>query len=246
MKVCFLGTPDFVQCIKEELAKHFILVDSLEEADLGVIAAYGKILSQEELDAPKLGCINVHPSLLPKYRGASPIQEAILHGDKTTGLTIIKMDAEVDHGAILYQQEITLAATETFESFAKVVFAEAAKVLPELIKDYLDGKIALQEQDHSKATFCAKLTRESGYFDLNTPPDPETLDRMIRAYYPWPGVWTVWEVKSDPLRLSEARKAKVKKIVKFLPEGKIQMEGKKAVPIKDFLNGYPDFPLTSF
>lgn len=227
MKIIFLGTPDFVQTIKAKLAKHFTLVDSLAEADLGVIAAYGKILIQKELNATKFGCINVHPSLLPKYRGASPIQEAILHGDKVAGVTIIKMDAKVDHGEILYQEEIPISKTETFESFAKSVFLKAAEILPQLIADYLDGKITPCEQNHTQASFCSRLTRESGYFDINTPPNPETLDQMIRAYHPWPGVWCRWR----------------EKIVKFLPGGLIQMEGKKAIPIKDFLNGYPDFPL---
>ncbi len=227
MKIKFLGTPIFVQCIKDELGKHFTLVDFLEEADLGVIAAYGKILTQEELDAPKFGCINVHPSLLPRYRGATPIQEAILHGDKTTGLTIIKIDSEVDHGPILYQEEMALAGTETFEVFAKIVFARAAEILPQLAQNYLDKKITPHAQDHTQASFCSRLTRQSGQFDLNSLPAPEILDRMIRAYHPWPGVWTVWK----------------EKIVKFLPGGLIQMEGKKAISQKDFLNGYPEFPI---
>lgn len=244
MKIIFLGTPTFVQCIKEELEKHFTLVDSLQEADLGIIAAYGKILSQAELDSPKFGCINVHPSLLPKYRGASPIQEAILHGDNSTGLTIIKIDEEVDHGPILYQEEIILDRTETFESFAKSIFKKAAEILPQLIIDYLDGKIAPREQDHSQATFCSRLTREVGQFDINNPPTQEILDRMIRAYYPWPGVWCRW----SPTRHPESAEGEMKdlKIVKFLPGGLIQMEGKKPVSKKDFFNGYPKFPLIFF
>ncbi|MBU1031558.1 methionyl-tRNA formyltransferase, partial [Patescibacteria group bacterium] len=98
MKIAFLGTPQFVQPIKDRLAKHFTLTDSLNEADLGVVAAYGRILTKEELNAPKCGFINVHPSLLPKYRGPSPIQSAILNGDKISGITIIKIDEEMDHG----------------------------------------------------------------------------------------------------------------------------------------------------
>lgn len=226
MKIIFLGTPDFVQTIKVKLAKHFTLVDSLAEADLGVIAAYGKILSQEELDAPKFGCINVHPSLLPKYRGASPIQEAILHGDQTTGVTIIKMDAEVDHGSIIHQEEMQVAKEDTFESLAKKLFGYSAEILPQLIADYLGGKITPREQVHTQASFCSRLTRESGEFDIGNPPDQATLDRMIRAYHPWPGVWCRWNDK----------------IVKLHPRGVIQIEGKKAMPMKDFLNGYPDFP----
>ncbi len=227
MKIAFLGTPDFVQPIKQELAKHFTLVDSLPEADLGVVAAYGRILTKDELNAPKFGCINVHPSLLPKYRGPSPIQQAILNGDKITGISIIKMDKEIDHGPIIYQDTLELSDIDNFDILSKKMFLLAAEILLQIIEDFVSGKITPQPQDHSKAVYCEKLTRESGYFDINNPPNPEALDKMIRAYYPWPGVWTKWN----------------EKIVKFLPDNMLQMEGKKAVSKKDFLNGYPDFPL---
>lgn len=227
LSVVFLGTPSFVQPIKAALAKHFTLVDNPSEADLGVVAAYGKILKQEELSAPKYGLINVHPSLLPKYRGPSPIQQAVLNGDKTSGISIIKMDEEVDHGPILYQETLELSDRDTFDSLSKRMFQRSAEILPQLIKDFIEGKITQEEQNHTEATYCSMLTRESGYFDLNNPPSSEVLNKMIRAYYPWPGVWTQWNSK----------------IVKFYPEGKIQMEGKKILSMKDFLNGYPDFPL---
>lgn len=227
MKIAFLGTPDFVQPIKDALAKHFTIVDSLNEADLAVVAAYGKILTKEELNAPKYGSINVHPSLLPKYRGPSPIQSAILNGDKVSGISIIKMDEEMDHGPLLYQESLELSDMDTFDSLSKKMFLRAAEVLPKIIEDFIAGNTTPKEQNHDKATFCKILTRESGYFDINNPPSPEQLDRMIRAYYPWPGTWTKWKGK----------------IVKLHPGGVIQMEGKKAIPLKDFLNGYPDFPL---
>src|SRR3989304_3548037 len=106
LKIIFLGTPSFGKPIQDELAKRFSLVDSLNEADLGIVAAYGKILTEKELNTPKYGLINIHPSLLPKYRGSSPIQEAILNGDNFSGITIIKMDKEIDHGPIIYQEEL--------------------------------------------------------------------------------------------------------------------------------------------
>lgn len=229
MKVAFLGTPNFVQPIKETLAKHFTLVDSLKEADLGVVAAYGHILTKNELETPKYGCINIHPSLLPKYRGPSPIQSAILNGDKVSGITIIKMDEKVDHGPIIYQDSLELSDRDNFDTLSKKMFFAASEVLPQVIRDFIEGKIVLKSQDHSQATFCEILTRESGFFEIQTPPSAEVLDRMIRAYYPWPGVWTKWN----------------NKIVKFLPGDLIQMEGKKPISLKDFLNGYPDFPLKS-
>ncbi|MBI2330489.1 methionyl-tRNA formyltransferase, partial [Candidatus Daviesbacteria bacterium] len=210
MKIIFLGTPSFVKPIRDTLAQQFTLVDSLNKADLGVVAAYGKILTKEELSTPKFGFINIHPSLLPKNRGPSPIQQAILNGDKTSGITIIKMDEEVDHGPIIYQEPLELSDKDTFATLSKKMFQRAADILPQIIKDFTQGKIKLIEQSDTKATYCKLLTRDSGYFDINNPPTPEALDRMIRAYYPWPGVWTRWN----------------NKIVKFLPEGNLQMEGK--------------------
>ncbi len=239
MNIIFLGTPDFVLPIKDGLTKHFTLVDTLEKADLAVVAAYGRILTKSELEMPKFGAINVHPSLLPKYRGPSPIQAAILNGDKITGITIIKMDEEVDHGPIIYQEELELSNIDNFDTLSKKCFQRSAEILPQIIEDFVSGKIKLVPQDHTKATYCERLTRESGYFPIDNPPTPENLDKMIRAYHPWPGVWTKWNGK----------------IVKFLPsprhpeersdEGSnylLQMEGKKPISLKDFINGYPNFP----
>ena len=141
MKIAFLGTPDFVQPIRAMLAKHFTLVDSLNKADLAVIAAYGKILSPKELNTPKYGCINIHPSLLPKYRGPSPIQEAILNSDKVSGITIIKMDEEIDHGPIIYQEELELSDRDNFDTLSKKMFLRASEVLPQTINDFIKGKI---------------------------------------------------------------------------------------------------------
>ena len=225
MKVAFLGTPDFVKPIRKQLSRNFTLVNSLKEADLGIVAAYGHILTKNELNTPKYGCINIHPSLLPKYRGPAPIQTAILNGDKTSGITIIKMDEEIDHGPIIFQESLELSDKDNFDTLSKKMFLRASEILAEIIVDFVSGKITPQAQDHTQATFTPHLTKMDGYFDINNQPD--NLNQMIRAYYPWPGVWTRWNDK----------------IVKFLPEGRVQMEGKKAVSFKDFLNGYPDFPL---
>ncbi len=228
MKIIFLGTPEFVKPIKDTLASQFDLVNQLPEADLAVVAAYGKILTNDELNAPKFGSINVHPSLLPRYRGPSPIQSAILNGDKTSGITIIKMDQEIDHGPIIYAEEFILSEQDTFDSLSKKMFLRANEFLPHVITDFVSGKIKPVLQNDSQASFCKLITKKDGYFDITNPPSQEKLNRMIRAYYPWPTVWTKWN----------------NKIVKFYPEGKIQMEGKKILSLKDFLNGYPDFPLT--
>jgi len=233
VKIIFLGTPGFVRPIKDTLAKHFTLVESLKEADLGVVTAFGRILKKDELDIPKYGFLNIHPSLLPKYRGPSPIQSAILNGDKVSGITIIKMDEEVDHGSIIYQEKLELSDNDNFDTLSKKMFQLAAEVLPKIIEDFVSGRIITTAQNHDQATYSHRLTRESGYFPIDNPPSAEKLDRMIRAYHPWPGVWTHFRQGSS----GQA------KIVKFLPGGLLQMEGKRAISYKDFLNGYPNFPL---
>ena len=207
-----------------------LTLDELDEdftCDLMVVASYGKIIPKSILDIPKYGALNVHPSLLPKYRGASPIPATILNGDKITGVTIIKMDEKMDHGPIVATRKISLTGQEKFPDLINKLFQLGAELLVKTIPDFITKRLKPVGQNHAKALFCLPLTRQSGYFDINSPPSPEKLDRMIRAYYPWPGVWTRWS----------------NKIVKFYPEGKIQMEGKKVIPLRDFLNGYPNFPI---
>lgn len=227
------------------------------QPDLLVVAAYGKIIPQNILDIPKFGALNIHPSCLPKYRGPSPIQTTILNGDKNSCITIIKMDAKMDHGPIVSTREIMLSEKDNFETLSKKVFDESAKLLTEIIPEYIEGKIKIQEQNHEKATFTKIITKEDGYFDINNPLSSEKLERMIRAYYPWPTTWTKWNDKivkflpaySHPelARPEQGRRVSGSKLVdsglrqndKFL----VQMEGKKPVKLEDFLRGYPEFPI---
>ena len=138
------------------------------------------------------------------------------------------MAESVDSGDILAQTEYPVSEKETQESLLTKLNELGAELLISVINQYLEGSEKPTPQDHSQATFTQHFTRENGYFDINNPPEAKVLDRMIRAYHPWPGVWTKWKSK----------------IVKLLPGNMLQMEGKKAISYKDFLNGYPDFPLT--
>jgi methionyl-tRNA formyltransferase len=200
--------------------------------DMFVVAAYGKILPREVLSIPKYGSVNIHPSLLPKYRGPSPIQTAILNDDEETGVTIIKMDEEVDHGPILAQWSVQISTTDTFESLHTALFQQTAAKLPAIIADYREGKITPAVQNDAEATYCLKITREDGFIDLNKPVDRSLVDRKIRAFYPWPTAW----IRLDKDYGGQAKKGA---ILKLLPGGKIQLEGKNTVSKKDFLNGYP-------
>ncbi len=212
----------------EKLDKSFLTTDyRLLTTDIFIVAAYGKIIPQFILDIPKFGALNIHPSLLPKYRGPSPIQAAILAGDKTSGISIIKMDFQMDHGSIIFTKQFSISDTDTFKTLSTKCFIEAAAFLPQVIRDFVEGKLEEKMQDEKLATYCKMVTKESGFFPIDNPPSSDQLDRMIRAYYPWPNVWTKW---SD-------------KIVKFYPGGSVQMEGKKPVKLEDFLNGHPNFPI---
>ena len=231
----------------ETLDQNFVNQLQALNPELFVVASYGKIIHQAVLDIPKFGSLNIHPSLLPKYRGPSPIQTAILNGDKISGVSILVVDSKMDHGPVVATCKVGLSNTDTFDSLSKTMFLIGAELLIKIIPDFVENKIKLQEQDHEKATFTKMFTKEDGYFDLfdgkrALPDFLERLDKMIRAFYPWPTAWTLWLPQSSH---SHARKASpyVRKIVKFLPEGMVQMEGKKPVKFSDFLRGYPNFPV---
>ena len=195
--------------------------------DFLVVSDYGLILPKELLDLPKFAPLNVHHSLLPKYRGPSPAPTAILNGDKVSGVTIIKMTEKMDAGSILSQKEYTLVKDETTDSLLTKLNTLGAELLLGVIENF--DRIKPIPQNEQKTTYTKKITKEDGFFDIDNPPSPQTLDRMIRAYSPWPGTWTKLKMESGEL-----------KIIKLLPEQMIQVEGGKPMDIKDFINGYPE------
>ena len=201
----------------------------LSNVDLSILVAYGQIIPKEILIAPKYGFINVHPSLLPKYRGPSPIQTAILSDDKKIGISIIILDELIDHGPILIQKKITISPKDTHLSLIEYLGKIGARLLIQILPEYLAGSLKPKTQNHSQATFSKRIKKSNGYVDLNNPPDSKTFDRMIRAFYPWPGVYTKLKIKNEKL-----------KIIKFLPGNLIQPEGKRPMTTKEFLNGYPE------
>ncbi len=236
MNVIFFGTPSFVEPIFEALQKHHAVTrfngETIQQLnsqtpDLFIVAAYGKILPHEVITIPKYGSLNIHPSLLPKYRGPSPLQATILNGDTETGVSIIQMDEKMDHGPLLYQEKVALSGDETFESLAVTLFGKAAHALPKVIDEYIKKPNLPKTQNNTDATFTQLIKKEDGYFDAENP--PSNLSRMIRAYYPWPGAFTKLKVKNEKL-----------KIIKLLPNKMIQVEGKKPMSYKDFINGYPE------
>lgn len=162
-------------------------IDSLKP-DLYVIVAYGKILPQVLLDIPPKGSINIHPSLLPKYRGPSPLQATLLSDDAGSGVCIMLIDEEMDHGPILKKIEHPLKHTETYESLGNELFKLGAQALPEVIEQYLSGALVPQQQDHQQATFTKLIKKEDGQIHWNEH-TATSIERMTRAYAPWPGAF---------------------------------------------------------
>jgi len=203
------------------------------QPDLAVVAAYGQIIPKEILEIPKYGCLNVHPSLLPKYRGASPIQSAILNGDEKTGVTIMLMDKEMDHGPIIAQEEFRILNLD-FQKLHGKLAELGANLLIETIPKWLKGEIKAKEQDHSKATFTKILKKEDGEIDWSK--SPEEIERKIRALNPWPGTFTFVK-KNDKLLRVKILGAELKD--KKLTIKKVQPEGKKEMDYKEYLLSYP-------
>lgn len=168
--------------------------------DAFVLIAYGRILPQWLLDLPKHGIINLHPSLLPRWRGPSPIQAAIAAGDTMTGVTIMKIDAEMDHGPIISQTEEPIQPTDTAGTLHDRLATIGADILPDAVAGYIDGTVKANEQDHAHATVCKILSRDDGRLDISK--TAEELERLVRAFTPWPGTRT--EVDGKRLKVLSA------------------------------------------
>lgn len=226
------------------------------EPTLIVVAAFGQILTYDVLELPPYGCLNVHPSLLPRWRGPAPVPAAILAGDEITGVTIMKLDPGVDTGPILSQREEPVRPTDTAATLLTRLSHAGAELLVETIPPYLAGELAPRPQPETGVTYSQELEKEDGRLDWNQP--AIVLDRQIRAVTPWPGAFTTWKgrrlkvLAATPLPDHETgglpgtvvtvgRGAGVVTGRGVLQLLEVQRAGKRALPIRDFLNGYQDF-----
>jgi methionyl-tRNA formyltransferase len=157
--------------------------------DLLVVVAYGELLRRAVLEAAPHGALNVHPSLLPRYRGAAPIPAAILHGDERTGVSIIKLVRRMDAGPIVAQQEHDITPTDTTASLAERLAQLAAELLPNVCKDWAVGALPAREQDESAASYTREWIKDDARIDWHAPAD--AIERLTRAAQPWPVAWTV-------------------------------------------------------
>jgi methionyl-tRNA formyltransferase len=223
--------------------------------DVIVVAAFGQLLPLSVLDLPPYGSINVHASLLPRYRGAAPISAAILDGEPVTGITIMRMDEGLDTGPVLTQAECPIAPDETTASLTAKLAELGAQLLIETLAGWLEGAIEAQPQDDAAATYCDQLEKADGLLDWSQP--AAYLDRQVRACDPWPGTYTTWQgVRLKVLRARpqpgwecEGQQGLVRQIGEGIGvvtgQGaleliKVQLAGKKPMPAALFARGQRD------
>ena len=229
-----------------------------QEIDLIIVAAYGKVIPKEILAIPKHGALNVHPSLLPRWRGPSPIQYAILNGDTETGVTIMLMDEELDHGPILSNFIFQISDFRfTTEELTNKLAELGANLLLETIPKWITGEIKPKEQDHKKATYSKIITKEDGHIDWLK--SAEEIERQIRAFTPWPGSFSFWDtmriritkgiIDSTPqskprtsgqIFLNNENQLSVQTGEEIFRIEKLQPDGKNEMTSKQFFNGHPD------
>ena len=227
--------------------------------DLMVVASFGKIVNQAVLDVPDKAAINIHPSCLPKYRGPSPVAQAILDAQENTCVTIFEMDDKMDHGPIVECQEVSIGFDETTEQLRKRLFERAAELLPGVLKAYEEGGVVRVEQEHEQATYTSFFSKEDGRIDWRRP--AADIYRQIRAFKPWPNTFSLLKMdgRSSALRIgihngrptTDDADGEPGTIAEVSGEGlivrtgenrfritEVQPANKQAMSIEDFINGY--------
>lgn len=217
--------------------------------DLIVVAAFGQILKKEVLEIPKYGCINVHASLLPRWRGAAPINASVLAGDEETGVTIMKMDVGLDTGPMLAMKKIRIKPDDTAGSLFEALSTLGADLLIETLPAYMDGKLTPQPQPEAGVTYAPMLKKEDGLLDFTQP--AVDLERRVRAMNPWPGAWFEWNgapLKVHRAHMGQGKAEAGKRLVEqnqpavgagggVLILDEVQPPGKKLMNGKSFLAG---------
>lgn len=225
-------------------------------ADVFVVVSYGKILPLEIINLPKFKTVNAHFSALPKYRGASPLQAALLNGDSQTAVSIFVLDEKVDHGPVLAVKTVEIGPDETYPELLKKLALKSAEIITQTLEDYISGKITPLPQKEQEASYTKILNKADGKINWHEP--AEKIYNRFRAFYPWPGIWTIWNGKTlkitgcSPYQpLSPDNGGKPGTVLNgggvvcgehtFLQIKTLQLEGKKEMPVPDFLNGQKQF-----
>jgi len=216
--------------------------------DCAVVVAYGLILPGVILTAPKLGCLNIHASLLPRWRGAAPIQRAILAGDEESGVTIMQMDEGLDTGAMLMVGRVAITRETTGESLHNTLSEIGSSLIIKVLNDLMEDKIWLTDQPEDGVTYAKKLERSEGHIDWRKP--AEDIERLIRAFTPWPGSW--FEVKGERIKILSAQVENIDGVPGTVMDDKLtiscgvdglqlntlQRAGKSPMTVAEFLRGF--------
>lgn len=232
-----------------------------QKPDLIIVASYGKILPKKVLEIPEFGCINIHASLLPEFRGPSPVHNTLLFGKNETGTTIMLMKEGIDTGDILAQEKINIHSNELFPELLGRLASVSALLLLETIPKWINGEIVPEKQDDSKATACQIIEKDHGHI-LWSDESKEIYDKY-RAFYTWPGVFSFWEreglrnrIKLNKISLIKNNSEKERHLGEVFKIGEkigvqtmsgviileeLQLEGKGNMKIENFINGYPNF-----
>ncbi|MFH1111706.1 MAG: methionyl-tRNA formyltransferase [Patescibacteria group bacterium] len=231
------------------------LVEKINELNcpVGILAAMGKIVPITLINGFARGIVNIHPSLLPKFRGPSPIQYALLNNEQTTGVTLIKLDQELDHGQIIFQQAVTIHPNETLVDLESRLAQISADLLIKTMPDYLVGKTQLVEQNHQQATYSKMIIRDDGKIDWNI--SAQEIYNQWRAFTPWPGLWTLWQ--GQRLKLIDLRISDIKVKPSFIELSnnrvlvgtgtnsleliKLQLAGRQEILATEFIKGRKNF-----
>lgn len=248
IRFAFFGTAPLAKGVLEELAhagftpaltiestaitKAFVAELATQEWDVFIVASFGKILPRAFLDLPKRGTINIHPSLLPRLRGPSPIRSAILQDEKETGVSIMLLDEEVDHGPLIAQKKVPLSTwPPRGKELDDVLAHEGGKLLAQVLMPWIAGDIEAREQNHDLATYCASFAKEDALVDLSADAYQNLL--KIRAYEGWPVAYSSFERAGKKLRvqLLDAHLEGAKLVIDT-----VKPEGKQAMPYPAFLN----------
>ena len=250
-----LNIPVF-QFTKENNKKIFEEV-SKTKPDAIIIASYGVILPKKVLEIPPLGCINIHPSMLPKYRGPSPIPSTILNGDYNSGVTLMKLDTGMDTGPIIAQEKFLIDPSHNASDLTEKLFSLGGKLLTKILPDFASGNIQVTPQNDKKATTTLKIKKTDGLIKWSN--TSEYIKNQIKAFTPWPGTYTFWQgnriiihngneyqknvnLKSTPGTIVQLSNQSIGVVTStnFLELKKIQLEGKKVLSVEEFLMGYPN------
>jgi len=239
-KQIVIATPVKLMAQKYGLPVETGPVASLHDIDLALLFAYGEIIPKDLLEAPKYGFWNIHPSLLPKYRGAAPVAALLINGDEETGVTIIQMDEEMDHGPIIAQEKVKILPRERKDQLTNRLTEVAFSLFKRTIIDLVNSQVQTKVQDDKSATYTKLLTKQDGYIEISSLKSqisdaPEKLFNRFRGLYPWPGLWTEVVINGGKKRLKIMDMDLVdgKLILK-----KVQLEGKKETDFDQFNDMY--------